>query len=135
VRGILGDADSTGQFRALLTILRNEPFVEFWEWLEIDALELADVGLPPSAPDALVWQVCQAKQVVLITSNRNALGSESLEATIRTAGTASDLPVLTISDPKRMSHDRDYALAVAERVLDYLLEIDRFRGTGRLYVP
>jgi hypothetical protein len=31
--------------------------------------------------------------------------------------------------------DRLYAEKVAERLLDYLMRIDDFRGAGRLYVP
>ena len=30
---------------------------------------------------------------------------------------------------------RDYAERVAIQVLEYLLELDNFRGVGRLYVP
>jgi hypothetical protein len=31
--------------------------------------------------------------------------------------------------------DRLYAGQVAERLLDYLMRIDEFRGVGRIYVP
>ena len=47
----------------------------------------------------------------------------------------SSLPVLTITDPGLVLTDRDYAERVATQVLEYLLDLDNVRGTGRLFVP
>ena len=47
----------------------------------------------------------------------------------------SRLPVLTIADPELVLASRDYAERVAIQVLEYLLELDHFRGVGRLFVP
>lgn len=47
------------------------------------------------ATDAMVWHACQEHVLVLITSNRNQKGNESLEATIRERTTSNSLPVLT----------------------------------------
>lgn len=71
----------------------------------------------------------------MITANRSADASDSLEATIRDQAHAASLPVLTISDPDRIMTDRNYAERAAAQVLDYLLDIDKLRGVGRLYVP
>ena len=48
---------------------------------------------------------------------------------------ADHLPVLTIADPDRVMIDRDYAEDVSARVLEYLIDLDKLRGAGRLYVP
>ena len=75
------------------------------------------------------------KQLILVTANRNAAGSDSLEMTLRAENTATSLPVFTIANEKRVFQSRDYAERVAVKLLDYLLDIDRVRGTGRLYLP
>lgn len=72
---------------------------------------------------------------VLITSNRNQDDADSLETAIRDRGTTDSLPVLTISDPDRFHTDRNYVDKVVEALLDILLDIEVYRGTGRLYLP
>ena len=79
--------------------------------------------------------VCQDHDFVLITSNRNQKGPESLEATIRDRTTTESLPVLTLADAERFRHDREYADRVVASLLEILFEIDSFRGTGRLFLP
>ena len=85
--------------------------------------------------DRDLWQLCQQREIVLLTANRNDEGPDSLEATIRTLNVPSSLPVLTIADPELVLASRDYAERVAVQVLEYLLELDHFRGVGRLFVP
>jgi len=72
---------------------------------------------------------------VLITGNRNADGPTSLEVAIRTLRTDKSLPIITIGDPKRLLRDRGYAHAATERLLEHLLDLERLRDTGRLYIP
>lgn len=79
--------------------------------------------------------MCQQREIVLLTANRNDEGPESLEATIRALNHPRSLPVFTIADPELVLVSRDYAERVAIQVLEYLLELDNFRGVGRLYVP
>ena len=83
----------------------------------------------------MIWQACQHQEVVLITINRNAHGPDSLEVTIRAQNTPTSLPVFTLADGDRILHDKDYAERAAKRLLEYLLEIDKVRGTGRLFLP
>ena len=71
----------------------------------------------------------------MLTANRNDEGPHSLEATIRALTIPSSLPVLTIADPELVLASRDYAERVAIQVLQYLLDLDHFRGVGRLFVP
>jgi hypothetical protein len=44
------------------------------------------------------------------------------------------LPVLTISEPQRLLSSRAYARRVAERLMEYLIDVENLRGTGRLYL-
>ena len=59
----------------------------------------------------------------------------SLEATIRDLNEPSSLPIMTIADPELVLVSQDYAERVAVQVLEYLTDLDNFRGTGRLFVP
>ena len=135
MRGILADHNNEGHVTQLVRLLQREPWREFWGKLNLAVLTFADLGLSPAAPDVLLWQACQRERVVLITINRNAKGEDSLEATIRTLNTSGSLPVLTIANADRFLQDGAYQQRVVERLLEYLLEIDSLRGTGRLYLP
>jgi len=88
-----------------------------------------------TAPDSPVWRTCQERGIVLITGNRNAEGPESLESTIRDHNTPDSLPVLTIANVDRLHASREYALRVAERLLEYLDDLGNIRGAGRIYLP
>ena len=82
-----------------------------------------------------MWEVCQREQVVLLTANRNDAGPESLEATMQQHNTPESLSVFTLANDQRMLRDRPYAEAVADRLIEFLFDIDSYRGTGRLYLP
>ena len=45
---------------------------------------------------------------------------------------ADSLPVLTIADTNRIMADRQYAQDTASRIVDFLVDLDNFRGTRRL---
>ena len=45
------------------------------------------------------------------------------------------LPVFTLAGDQRVLRDRLYAEAVADRLLEFLFDMDSYRGTGRLYLP
>jgi hypothetical protein len=91
--------------------------------------------MPTHTPDAILWQFCQTQHIILITGNRNEDGPASLEATLQAFNTPSSLPVLAISEPQRLLSSRAYAHRVVERLLEYLIDIENLRGTGRLYLP
>ncbi len=131
MRGILADNSNLGHVAILLHRLQSASWREIWSSLNLLQLTFTDLGLAPDAPDSLLWQVCQQQQVILITINRNARGPDSLEATIR----ADCLPVLTLANPDRILHDRDYVERVVQRLLEFLIDIDSYRGAGRLYLP
>jgi hypothetical protein len=58
----------------------------------------ARLGVPPNTPDADLWRLCQTRQILLITGNRNEEGPASLEATLQASNTLTSLPVLTLSE-------------------------------------
>jgi len=95
----------------------------------------ASLGVPPHTPDADLWHLCQTRQIVLITGNRNEEGPASLEATLQASTTPTSLPVLTLSEPQRVLSSRAYANRVVERLVEYLIDVENLRGTGRLYLP
>lgn len=133
--GILADVNIQGQVDFLFELLTSEAWVEFWEALGIRYVTFGDIGLDTETADVEIWQACRDQGFVLVTSNRNQKGPDSLEATIRSRLTAESLPVLTLADAERFRTDRDYADRVVASLLEILLEIDSLRGTGRLYLP
>jgi hypothetical protein len=135
VKGLLTDVNIERHFHLLVRLLEQEPWTEFWAHLNLRALEFHDLGLASDATDLNVWQTCQREELALLTANRNLRGGDSLEAAIRTLNTPRSLPVFTLGDADRILHDRVYADRVVDRLIDYLLDIDRYRGTGRLYLP
>lgn len=132
---ILADHNIEGQLRVLTAIWTSSDWLDLWRFLSGDVQSLAGLGIPDDVPDSDLWQICQERGMILITGNRNADGENSLEVTMRRLGRDDCLPVLTIGDPDRVISDRVYASAVAVKVLEILLDLDRLRGTRRLYIP
>ena len=133
--GIVPDNDLEGQFESLLQRLTSETWGEEWGYLGVTVYSLETLGLARDSSDREIWEVCQKQQVVLITGNRNDDGPDSLESTIRQNNTPESLPVFTLANAARMQHDRSYAERVVERLLEYLFDLEKCRGTGRLYLP
>jgi hypothetical protein len=132
---IMADHDVEGHLQLLIRIWSSGEWNEIWIALSCQIETFQRMGISTTSLDVDIWRLCQERQIVLITGNRNAESEDSLEATIRREGNVNSLPVLTISDPDRMYRDRQYATDVAERAIDYLQTINDLRGTGRLFVP
>jgi hypothetical protein len=135
VIGILADANIQGYVDFLVAVMQAEPWSLFWDDLKITYVRFADIGLPHNAPDPLIWETCQQRDLVLITDNRSEEDSDSLETTIREKSTIKSLPVFTIGDVQQLRHSRDYMNRVIEKFLESMERIDSLRGTGRLYLP
>jgi hypothetical protein len=135
VKGILADVNIQGYVDLLVVRLQAEPWKLFWDDLRLPCFHFADVGLAPAATDTEVWELCQQRQLVLITDNRNQNDPDSLEMTIRTRNTPLSLPVLTIANVPHLRHSPEYADRVIDRLLDFLMRMDGLRGTGRLFLP
>jgi hypothetical protein len=121
--------------RYLLRLLNEESRREFWEYLHLQALDFAALGLTPDATDRAVWRRCQQEQLLLLTANRNAEGPDSLEATLQDECRPDSLPVFTLADAGRFLRDRAYAEQAADKLLEDLFDIEHYRGVGRLYLP
>lgn len=133
--GILADISIQGQVEILGHIWESAYWKEVWVSLGWPILTLDDLGLVAQTPDVVIWRICQERQLLLITANRNHDGDDSLEATIRRENQADSLPVFTIADAEHLRNSRDYAERVVQKLLEYFLEIDSYRGAGRLFVP
>jgi hypothetical protein len=133
--GIMSDNDVGGQFKALVNLFVGETWKDLWVYLAFSVHTFESIGLSREATDRDIWLECQKREIVLVTGNRNQDGPDSLETTLRALNTVQSLPVLTLADPQRILHSRDYADKVAEKMLEYLTNIENHRGAGRLFVP
>ncbi len=135
MRGILADINAEGILTSLSFIWLSALWRELWFGLGLSIEDFKTLGLPSDTSDRVIWRMAQEQKLVLITSNRNADGPDSLEMVIRAESQPDSLPVITFADARRVLRDRSYAEKTAERVLDYLTRIDHFRGAGRIYAP
>jgi hypothetical protein len=135
MKGIMADINVKGQMRMLLYILESDGWKEIWTSLNLSVQTFADLGLSRDAPDSQIWHTCQREDIILLTNNRNADGPDSLEETIRLHNKLDSLPVFTFADSEKIRQCREYAEEAVESLLEYLLDIDGFRGTGRLFLP
>ena len=132
---IMADHDIEGQMQVLLRLLVSGEWRLLWTELAIRVESFASLGVLVDTPDGELWRLCQTRQIVLVTGNRNNEGPESLEAVIQEANTPTSLPVLTIGEPQRIFSSNMYAHQVAERLMEYFVDLDNLRGTRRLYLP
>jgi len=136
LRGILLDNHIGEDFFHLIEReFKNGQWGAWWMDLGLDVLTLDAVNMPHDSPDDMVWHTCQQEGLVLLTGNRNRDGDDSLEETIRRHNQPDALPVITISDVRRFGRDSAYDARLAGNLLSYLIDIDKVRGTGRLFVP
>lgn len=132
MRAIMADNDIQGHMAVLMQVMLSETWREFWLSLQLPLRTFQDLSLPRDTSDSNLWHACQREEVVLITGNRNEESSDSLQATIQAHNMLTSLPVMTISTPRRVLSSPKYAGQVAESLLQYLLDIDKVRGAGRL---
>jgi hypothetical protein len=85
--------------------------------------------------DDVLWFACQREGVILFTDNRNSDRPDSLEATILAHNTVSTLPVLTPGESLKLLTDERYLERAAIRLMEIVMELDQYRGAGRLYIP
>jgi hypothetical protein len=132
---IMADHNAGGHLKVLLGIWSSPDWSELWSEVACEIKTFEDLGLDRSVADNELWRVCQERQIVLITGNRNSQGEDSLEMTIRREGAREHLPVMTIADPEELIRNREYAERVAARLLEFLQVLPDLCGAGRLYLP
>jgi hypothetical protein len=131
----MADHNIEGHFTVLLRIWTSDVWEELWGSLGLEVESFVRLGIAYDTSDRELWQMCQQREIVLITANRNDEGPDSLESTIHDLNNLSSLPVLTIANPALVLTSPDYAERVAIQILEYLLYLNNFRGVGRLFVP
>jgi hypothetical protein len=128
---ILADHDIEGQTLLLLGTLAAQGWLDL---ISLSAVTFGEVGLRANCTDRQIWRFAQEQQMILLTGNRNMKGHDSLERTIREENTPACLPVLTISDVSRVD-ESSYRQRCAARLLEILVDIEQYRGVGRLFIP
>lgn len=132
---ILADHNVERHVHVLIGLCSSPDWNDIWESMACGVESFERLGIPYNMPDDDLWKLCQDREIILVTANRNADGPTALEVAIRTLCTARSLPVITISDADRLLRDREYAERAAAKLLGFLLDVENLRGTGRLYVP
>lgn len=106
-------------------------------WLtlvEIQLVTFAEVELPYDLDDHSLWRFVQMRGMILLTENRNMDGPDSLEETMRRECEPTFLPVVTISSRRRLG-DVHYRRHCAERLIEIVIDLERYRGVSRVYIP
>jgi hypothetical protein len=135
VPSILLDENLEGYKEYLERLLDAPAWREISSQLQVHLATFQEIGLSKSAPDDLIWELCQQKRLYLLTDNRNEEAANSLGITIRSRSHANSLPVFTISDLHRFRTERTYAELVIATLLEFLVDTENILGTGRLYLP
>jgi hypothetical protein len=136
LKAILADHNLAGHLRALHRRVWLSPeWIEIWQSLAIRIETLETLGLDPKTPDDVIWRLCQDMGWILFTANRNRDGDASLNATMQRENTLDSFPIVTVSDADRIWNDSNFAREVADKTLEICMDIHKYLGAGRLFVP
>lgn len=128
---ILVDHNVEGQANLIWSTLGAEGWLEL---LPCRLVHLTEVDLPSESSDREIWRFAQARQMLLLTGNRNKQGADSLEQTIREENQPTSLPVITIGSTDRVV-EAAYRRECAMRLLEIILYLDDYLGSRRLFIP
>ena len=130
---ILSDENCEGQAESIFRELTRLGFVDL---LALELKTLSQVGLRKGVDDEAIWRYCQEQRCLLLTGNRTTKdGVKSLEYTIQHLVVATSLPVLTISNLKRVAPDPVYRERCAVRLAEIIMELEELHlGVTRLYL-
>ncbi len=128
---ILVDHDIEGQALILWGTLAAEGWLTL---LPLQLVTFAQIGLPVDSSDRTVWRAAQAQGMILLTHNRNMKGNDSLEQSIREEDIPTALPVVTIGRIDRI-RERIYRERCVVRLVEIGLDIEKYLGAGRIFVP
>lgn len=105
------------------------------DWVPIRLITFDEVKLPINSDDRVVWRLAQSNQMILLTANRSMKGENSLEQVMREEITSTSLPVITIGNADRLLNEPEYRERCATRLVEIVLDLDAYRGVGRLFIP
>ncbi len=127
----LSDHNMEGRAVLLWGTLSAEGWVDL---LSFPLVTFADVGLAPESNDREVWRFAQANDLILLTGNRNMVGKNSLEQTLREENTPQSLPVITVGNVDRILQ-YDYRMKCMLKLVEIVMDIDKHKGVGRIFIP
>lgn len=107
-------------------------------WLDLISIRFIlfeEVGLAIDSDDRVVWQLAQFSQMILLTANRSMKGKNSLEQVMREENTPTLLPVVTIGNINRLLAEPDYRERCVNRLVEIVVDIEDYRGAGRIFIP
>jgi hypothetical protein len=93
-----------------------------------------DIDLPEDSADREAWRFAQANEMLLLTNNCSMDTQDSLEQTLRDENRLDSLPVLTFGRLDRLSN-QEYREQCADRLIDIVINLERYIGRGRIYIP
>jgi len=128
---ILVDHNIEGQALILWGMLSAEGWPEL---LHLRLVTFVQGGLPDDSSDRQVWRFAQEKKMLLLTANRRMTEEDSLEQTIREENTPASFPVLTIANVNQLE-ERAYRDRCITRILEIVIDLKNFLGTGRIFIP
>lgn len=127
----LVDYNLDGYAPVFLGILTKRGWLEL---LPMSFVTFREAGLPMDTSDRLMWFFAQSNQMIILTANRNMKGQDSLEQVMREENTMVSLPVVTIADLNRLD-EFDYRERCVDRLIELVLDIENYKGVGRLFIP
>lgn len=128
---ILIDYNLSGQARMLYGTLQSLGWTDL---LQLEFVSFQDVGLDETTSDRIIWHFAQTHNMFLLTGNRNRKGTDSLQQTIEEDNFPDALPVLTVSRQNDLEQSA-YRKRCAARIVEIVVDLDIYRGTGRLFIP
>jgi hypothetical protein len=135
--GLLADVNVQGHLPYLQRLIEKLGLLDMVVGLGLTLATFPDLGLDRETHDRALWNYCQANEWVLFTENRNNEDENSLQATIQGSWREGHLPVITLANKGRFENSEEYALRVAEEVVDVLVSVfhDGLRDQPRVFVP
>lgn len=128
---VLLDYNITGYAERLRSTYRSETWSEL---IPIEFLTFGDIELPFETSDRDIWRLVQRRRMILLTGNRNSDTPDSLGITIRDENFAGALPILTLTRQNDLAFSA-YRIDCITRLIAIVLDLDNFRGVGRVFIP
>ena len=93
----------------------------------INFVTFREVRLSMDSNDRILWCFSESNQIIILTANRNM-------KVIREENTLASLPVVTISDIKRLD-EFNYRERCVDCMIEIVLNLENYKGLGRLFIP
>lgn len=128
---ILVDHNLKGQARLLFGTLQSLGWIEL---LQLEFIYFDDVGLEFETSDRVIWEFVQTEKMILLTGNRNRSGVDSLQHMIEEENFPEALPIVTVSRQDGLLQT-SYRKRCAARLIEIVVDLEIYRGAGRLFIP